>query len=743
MRLVLSWLREFVDVQASVEEIAETVSLRGFEVASIEALEGGDAVIDFEVTANRPDCLSVLGLAREVATAFDRPLRLPSSDSGAAIQLAANPIGSSDRLKVTIEDEELCPRYAAAIAEVSLGPSPAWMAARLQAAGVRPISSIVDITNYVNLELGQPMHAFDLARLAGAEIRVRRAAAGEGITTLDDVERKLEPDMLVIADRDRAQGIAGVMGGAVSEVSAATSMVAFESAYFKPASVRRTSKRLGLKTEASSRFERGADIGGQVVALQRALALMQQIGAGRPVDPIIDRYSHPREPKRIHLRRARLKLVLGVPVPDAEVVRILRGLGLDVIPAGDGWDAVAPTFRVDLLREADLIEEVGRHYGFDKLEATFPIMTEPAPPPDPRVPRDHLVRRVLTAAGCSEAVTFGFIEARAAELFVAADEGTQSPQSPQSQSALAGSASFAFPRLVRVANPLSAKFDTLRPSLLPGLVDAVAHNRRHGRRDVRLFEIGTRFSPDGETRGAAVAWTGGTTSEHWSGGAREVDFFDLKGIAEHLCGALSVPVRFQPLRAPFLVAGQAASIHLAAADHPGTVIGLAGQLAPAIADARGLPRQDRVFVAELNLDLIARARAAVSDATAPSVRRPGSVDRGVGCLACRNYSWHHSGRRSRSAGAARRVQLFRSLSGQRRPRRRREPVDQADVPGGRPHVDRRRSAEERRDHFGSADRAARRGAALNVTGALVSWGLWRKQRPAVWISNRSTVWRRR
>jgi phenylalanyl-tRNA synthetase beta chain len=477
MRLVLSWLRELVDIQASAEEIAETLGLRGFEVASIEALGDQDAVIDFEITANRPDCLSVLGLAREVATAFDRPVKLPSAEPGAAIRLATLPIGASDRLKVTIEDEELCPRYAAAIAEVTVGPSPAWMAARLQAAGVRPISSIVDITNYVHLELGQPMHGFDLSRLAGAEIRVRRAKPGETITTLDGVERKLEPDMLVIADRDRAQAVAGVMGGAASEVSSATTMVAFESAYFKPASVRRTSKRLGLKTEASSRFERGADIGAQVAALQRALAMIEQIGAGRPVGAIIDCYAHLREPKRIHLRRARLMLVLGISVPDAEVVRILSRLGLDVRPAGDGWDAVAPTFRVDLLREADLIEEVGRHYGFDKLEATFPVMTQPAPAPDPRVPRDRLVRRLLTAAGCSEAVTFGFIEAKAAEPFVSADAGTQSA-------------------LVRLANPLSAKFDTLRPSLLPGLVDAVAHNRRHGRRDVRLFEIGTRFAHD-------------------------------------------------------------------------------------------------------------------------------------------------------------------------------------------------------------------------------------------------------
>ncbi len=412
MRLLVSWLRDFVDVQASPEEIAATLGLRGFEVASIEPLGGGDAVIDFEVTANRPDCLSVLGLAREVATALDLPLALPSYEPGAKVGLVRATTGEHARLKVTIEDAELCPRYAAAIADVTIGPSPSWMVARLQAAGVRPISSIVDITNYVLLELGHPMHAFDLATLAGGELRIRRAKPGERITTLDGTERKLEPDMLVIADANRAQAVAGVMGGAASEVSSATRAVAIESAYFKPASVRRTSKRLGLKTEASSRFERGADIGAPVVALERAMALMQQIGAGRTDGAIVDRYPQPRDGVTIHLRRGRIARLLGATVGDGETVRILSALGLAVTPAADGWDVVAPTFRVDLVREADLIEEVGRHYGFDRLAPSFPALTVPAPAPDPRIPRDQLVRRVLTAAGLSEAVTFGFIEAQ-------------------------------------------------------------------------------------------------------------------------------------------------------------------------------------------------------------------------------------------------------------------------------------------------------------------------------------------
>jgi phenylalanyl-tRNA synthetase beta chain len=600
MRLVLSWLREFVDLAAPADEIAARLGLRGFEVASVERLNGGDAVVDFEITANRPDCLSVLGLAREIATAFDLPLTLPSSDPAAAIPLARLPTGRSDRLAITVEDEELCPRYAGALAEVRMAPSPSWMADRLAAAGVRPISNIVDITNYVNLELGQPMHAFDYAGLAGAEIKVRRARNGERLKTLDGVERTLDGDMLVIADAERAQAVAGVMGGGDSEVSDHTKVAVFESAYFKAASVRRTSKRLGLKTEASARFERGADIGAQVVAIERVAALMARLGAGSIVGPVVDCYPHKRTPRTVRLRRDRLARLFGASVPDADVARILAALGFTVQPASNGWEVVVPLFRVDVLREADLIEEVGRHYGFDRLEPTFPAATAPAPPPDQRVTRDRLVRRVLTAAGLTEAVTFGFVEARAAESFAAAGATT----------------------LLPIANPLSATFDTLRPLLLAGLVDAVAHNRRHGRRDVRLFELGTRFSSSGETRAVAAVWTGAAGTEHWSTPPRAVDFFDAKGVVDQLCVVLGVPIRTVAAREPFLVAGQAAAVVKAASPANGHALGVIGLLSPAVADARGLPRHDPVIVAELDLDAIDRARALWPDTTRPVPRFP-------------------------------------------------------------------------------------------------------------------------
>ena len=598
MRLLVSWLRDFVDVKASAEEIGEGLGLRGFELAGIETVGDNDAVIDFEITANRPDCLSVVGLAREVAALYDLPVR--------EVRLKADPTTGPDALvrgvrlqpdlQVTIDDPELCPRYAAAVADVTVGPSPAWMVARLQAAGLRSINSIVDITNYVLVELGHPTHAFDLDKLAGAHIRVRRASPGERLTTLDGVERALDPEMLLIADRDRGQAVAGVMGGARAEVSGETTRVAFESAYFKPSSVRRTSKRLGLKTEASSRFERGADINAPVLALQRIGELLKQIGAGHLVGPIIDTHPAPRAAVRLHLRRARLAALLGAVVPDKDVERILSRLGLAVSAAADGWDVAAPTFRVDLVREVDLIEEVGRHYGFDKLPATFPLVTTPAPAPDARIPRDQIVRRVLSAAGLSEAITFGMIEAKSALAF--APSGADPP--------------------IAVANPLSAKFDTLRPSLLPGLVDAVAHNRRHGRDAVGLFEVGTRFSAAAETRAAAIAWTGSTTPIHWSGGARDLDFFDVKGVVEQLCAALGVAARWVPARQPFLVPGQTAAL----VSGDGITLGIIGQVLPGVADARGLPRQDRVFVAEVSLDLLSQARGAATEATRPLPRHP-------------------------------------------------------------------------------------------------------------------------
>lgn len=606
MRLLVSWLRDFVDVRVPAAELGALLSMRGFELAAIEPVPGGgdDCVIDLEVTANRPDCLSVIGLAREVATALDLPLRSLSPAAGPPVRLAAVETGRSDRVRVSLEDPVLCPRYAAAVAEVAVGPSPAWLAARLVAAGVRPINNLVDITNYVLMEIGQPMHAFDLATLAGSEIRIRRARPGERLRTLDGVDRALAPDMLVIADRDRPQAVAGVMGGADSEVGPDTRLVAFESAHFEPRSVRITSRRLGLKTEAAARFERGADIGAPVVGLMRACALLETIGAGRSVGPLVDCYPAPVAPRRVGLRRARIARLLGTPVEDRLVERVLAGLGFAAAARTDGWEVEVPTSRVDVARETDLVEEIARHYGYDRLPTTFPALRQPPPAADPRVDRDRQARRLLAAAGLSEAVTFTFIGAEAAARFV--DGAAPVP----------------------VAHPLSEKFAALRPSLLPGLLESLAHNRHREQRDVRLFEVGRRFSPDrGERRAAALVWTGAGQPRHWSGGPREVDFFDVKGVVEGFCRRMGAPAEVRAGSCAWLAPGRSASIWV-----DNRRCGDFGQLSPALAEAADLPSQDEVYAAEIDLDALDETAAARGDTRVAPLPRFPSVIRDVSVL---------------------------------------------------------------------------------------------------------------
>jgi phenylalanyl-tRNA synthetase beta chain len=598
VKIVCDWLAELVAVPGDPDSIAREIALRGFEVASVE--NGRPPVIDFEVTANRPDCLSHLGMAREAATIWGLPLQLPDT---------APTGGGTVTLDVRIEEAALCPRYCAQVFDVTIGPSPAWLAERLEAAGVRPISNIVDITNYVMLEIGQPMHAFDLARLNGPALVVRRAAGGERITTLDGVERPLDSEMLVIADASRAVAVGGVMGGLDAEIGSDTTRIALESACFLPASVRRTSKRLGLKTEASMRFERGSDIDAAPAAIARAAALLRQIGAGAAAGPLVDAYPAPRPVRRFALRAERITRVLGMEVPGEDVVRILTqlGFGVDGMDIERGaWTVRVPTFRVDVSREIDLIEEVGRHFGFDRLPATFPALTSPQPPSDAHI-ADRGVRRILHAAGFSEAVTFAFIERQAALPFCAP-----------------GTAPAA------IANPLSEKFGVLRPSLLPGLLDACVHNRRRERRDVRLFECGSRFPHDGEGRAAAFAWCGAAAVPHWSAPTRNVDFFDAKGLVEQIAIGAGVVIDFAPGDATFLSPGRAAGIHLRGPAGP-VPLGLLGQLLPSIAEARGFAAAEEIYVAEIDMTLLAAA-AAGDDFRAASLPRYPSIVRDLSML---------------------------------------------------------------------------------------------------------------
>jgi phenylalanyl-tRNA synthetase beta chain len=598
VKILLSWLREFVDVRENADAIARVMSHRGFAVEGIESAFAeapadrppSDVVIDFEVTGNRPDCMSVLGMAREIATAFQLPLKA-GGDHGGPVATAGTGVSG---ITITLENPDLCPYYAGGLADVTVGPSPEWMQARLKAGGVRPISNIVDVTNYVLLELGQPMHAFDAAKLVKNEIRVRTARQGERLTTLDGQDRALTTDMLMIADGERPVGVAGVMGGADSEVTDATRSIVLESAYFNPLSVRRTSRALGLKTEASTRFERGTDRMLPGPALRRALELLEQIGAAKSRGTVIAGSATDIRLRVVSLRRQRISTLLGIDVPDAEVVRLLTSLGFDVTAAPEGWSVTVPARRVDVSREVDLIEEVARHHGFDRIPGRFPALLSAPPSPDPRIARARQLRTVMTGAGFSEANTFGFIAKTAAEPF-AGDAG-----------------------LVAIANPLSETFGVLRPSCLPGLIAAVAYNRHRQQRDVRLFEIGARFTRrDGERRAIAAVWAGASGGDHWGGGTRPVDFFDIKAIANRIGDALGLQLLAEPVgRVPpesgtgaggpaWLTPGQSAVL---VDGH--TPVGVIGQLAPVVAEHHGLHAADAVYVVEIDLDT---AEALVAD----------------------------------------------------------------------------------------------------------------------------------
>jgi len=666
VKLSYEWLRELVKVPGDAEAVAAALALRGFEVASVE--NGRQPVIDFEITANRPDCLSVVGLAREASAAYGLSLQLPDRGMPPAGQPSLDKLGTAPSgvegpqpIDVIIEDAELCPRYCAQVFEVrSSGPSPAWMQERLEAAGVRSISAIVDVTNYVMLEMGQPTHAFDYAKLAGRALRIRRAKSGEKLRTLDGIDRELQPDMLVIADSDRAQAIGGVMGGAGSEIGATTKLMVLESAYFKPASVRRTSKRLGLKTEASTRFERGADVNGAPVAIARAAALLQQIGAAQPLGPIIDCYPSPERPRTLTLRADRIERVLGMAVPDSEIPARLEPLGFslsdDRSPMLDGqsseyrsvghrssdighrWSVIVPTFRVDVLREIDLIEEIARHDGYVGLPATFPELDAAQPPPDPRTVLDRELRHVLTACGLSEAMTFSFIESAAASPFAPFVGGEWTDVAPKTAQRA--------DEIVALANPLSEKFAVLRPSLLPGLIDAASHNRRHGRAEIRLFETGARFTVAGETRAVAGVWAGPGAPAHWSGAARDADFYDVKGVVEAIGAAVGADIELVPADVSYLVPGRSAQIAfrlkaeatLTGTSHPSSVasgfsrkIGIIGQVTPALLTSRGFPSGEALWAFELDVDALAAAHAR-DDLRAESLPRFPSVVRDLSVL---------------------------------------------------------------------------------------------------------------
>jgi len=551
----------------------------GEDVKAVLRLD--EAVIDIEVAPNRPDLLSVVGVAREVAAATGEDLLLPTADVREGEEKAA------DAATVEVVDRERCPRYLARVVRgVRMGPSPMAAQVRLTAAGMRPLANVVDATNYVMLETGQPMHPFDLALLAGPGIVVRRADDGERLVTLDGVERALDADDLLIADRQKAVAVAGVMGGASSEVSGSTADVLLESATFEAKGVLRTARRMGLRTEASIRFERGTDPEAVALAAGRAAALIAAWSGGTVLAGEIDVGEAPRR-RTVSVRPRRASVLLGYELTDTMVSDALARLRLPATVGDDEVSVEVPGFRVDLLREADLVEEVGRVIGYDRV----PARVHGAPQAG-GLRRDQRVRRrireLLAAAGLYEISSSSFVSGADLELFEDARRHG-----------------------VRIANPISERDDVLRTSLLPGLLEAARRNVAQRTGPVRLFEIGSTFlagEPDPEETQRVAALMTGPASDRWPSEDRGLDFLDAKGALERLLAGLGIE-RWSLSELTFAPFHPGRSTEVILPERPPA--GELAELHPSVAERLDLP--GRVAVFELSVeDLVASASEKVA-----------------------------------------------------------------------------------------------------------------------------------
>jgi phenylalanyl-tRNA synthetase beta chain len=577
MFISYEWLKELTDTRLKPQDVRERLTMVGLAIDAVEEHDR-DVVLDVEVPSNRPDCLSHVGIAREVTVIENGQLRLPA---GEQIKTEGR---AESFTSVQIKDPDLCPRYAARLVRgVKIGPSPAWLAQRLENIGQRPINNVADITNYVLHELGQPLHAFDFAKLGRQRIVVRRAKPGEKLKTLDGVERELSAEMLVIADAEKPVALAGIMGGEESEISTQTTDVLIESAYFNPHSVRQTARKLGMDTEASRRFERGADCDGVLRAQQRCVQLICEIAGGVATDDALDIYPHPVPPRVVNLRPERVPGLTSLTVERDEIVRILTGLGFETFGEVEGrLSFKVPSWRIDVEHEEDLVEEVARHTGYEKIASELPPSNSSGEY-QPAEMQLRSLRRALNAFGLDEAINFSFIQQEARFELVPSLAGHEEHQ-PQ------------------LANPIIEDAAWMRSTLLPGLLNSVRHNLNHGIRDVRLFEVGRVFATikpkelPQETLALGIVATGGALEENRAQAEHELDFFDLKGALEAAVDWMNLSaLSFSPASARHLRAGQSAQIKSAA----GTALGTIGRLAEPLAASYKF--RQPVYVLELDL----------------------------------------------------------------------------------------------------------------------------------------------
>jgi len=609
MKISIEWLKEYVDVRESPEKLKEDLSMIGLLVEAISE-SNGSPVLEVEVTSNRPDCLNYVGIARELSALYKRPLKNPLIQE----KLTASP----DRIpyRIEIRDADLCPRYVGLVMDgIRVEPSPQWMQKRLEAAGMRPLNNIVDISNYVLLEMGHPLHTFDFDVLRQGKIVVARAKQGEKMRTLDGTDRDLDGEMLLINDGEGPVAIAGVMGGLNSEISQSTKRVLIESAYFQPASVRRTSRKLGLSTEASYRFERGADWDNTVPALARTCYLIEKLAGGRIAGGLQDVYPKKIAPVRIALHQDHVTSLLGMPLTGDFIESTLRGLGFQLEKRGpNAWDVTCPTCRADMELEADLIEELACFYGYQNIPAILPP-SQTAGTHSSAYLLENTIRNILIGQGYSEALNLSF-----------ASEADHREFPP-----LEGDR-------VAIKNPLTEDTQYMRTTLAPGLVRSAKRNVNFDQRLIRLFEIGKVYGPKadgvpGERHALGILGAGGFAGQNWTNPSPDYGFFHLRGLIEALMHGLRIrSFNIKPTTAvSWLNPRDAATLEIG-----DDCIGLLGSLSPALEDKYKLKQP--VCLAEINFERL--AKYAFSPVTYESLPKYPSVERDMSIVVSRDTVYH-------------------------------------------------------------------------------------------------------
>ena len=569
MKLSYKWIKDYVDVDADPETLAKRLTMAGSEVGSIDEVNG-DSVMELEITSNRPDCLNMLGLAREAAAVFGKEVKCPK------IKKKDNKEGKSSSVKYEIKEPSLCPRYTGrVIRNLKVKESSGKISERLESLGMRKVNNVVDVTNFCLMENGQPLHAFDLGKVKGLKIEIRLAKKGERIITIDGVERELNPEMLVIADQEKPIAIAGVMGGKGTEVTYKTENILLESAYFDPVSIRRTSRALGLSTDSSYRFERGVDKGAVRESSDRAMELILDLSGGETGE-IYDSGPYGEELKKIELDVIKAGEFLGTKLGTEETSAILERLGMDVSRVSERKLKVTiPSFREDIAREVDLIEEVARIYGYDNIPDTVPT------PAAWSVRKSHAreatekIKKLLCAMGFSEIMTYSLISEKAARNFEAF---VKEP--------------------VKIMNPLSAEQEMLTPHIIDGMMKSVAWNLNRGNKDLMFFEIGKIYqrtaNADEKFREIPVLCLGmtGSVAKNWLEGEKKADIYRLKGVLQNLAEHMRICLDFGFGKIDGLINAAELSI-----DNLG--IGFLGEVAQDKRELYGLTQE--TFIAQVTL----------------------------------------------------------------------------------------------------------------------------------------------